>query len=64
MINLASTGIMVSATLGNKPRQKYSLFDKLSLSVIWVCGVDKNPHIILTISNQHIQENNIHFMEP
>ena len=61
MADLASTGIMIYARLDNKPRQKYSLFDKLSLAVIGACEAAKKPHIFLTIANQYFQYINIHF---
>ena len=61
MINLASTDISRSARLSNKTKQKYDLFVKLSIAVIGECEVAKNSHIILTRSNQHIQEINRHF---
>ena len=54
-IYLVSTGIRISARLDNKPKQKYCLFDKLSLVVVGVCEVDKNPHTFLTRENHHIQ---------
>ena len=54
MIDLASTGIRRSASLINKPKQKYDLFPKLSLALIGACEVANNPHIFLTIPNQHI----------
>ena len=61
MIDLESTGLRRSAGLANKHKQKYSLFDKFSLAVIVACELDKNPHIFLTIVNQHIQEINRNF---
>ena len=60
-INLASTGLRRYARLTNKPKKKYCLFAKLSLSVIGACEVDNNPNIFLTRENQHIQEINRHF---
>ena len=54
IIGLASTGIRRSASLVNKPKQKYDLFPKLSLALIGACEVANNPHIFLTIPNQHI----------
>ena len=60
MIDMESTGLMKSARLANKPKQKYGLFDKLLLSVVGACEVDKNPYIFLSIENQHIQEINRH----
>ena len=60
MIYLASNGIRISAGLDSKPKQKYGLFDKLLLSVVGACEVDKNPYIFLSIENQHIQEINRH----
>ena len=60
-IDIASTGCSISAKLDNKPRQKYGLFDKLSLLVIGVCELANNPHIFITRANQHIQEINRHF---
>ena len=61
MVDLASTGLRISTRLSNKPRQKYSLFDKLSLELIGACEVANNPHIFLTRSNQHIQVINRNF---
>ena len=61
MINLASTGIMRSSKLDNKPKQNDVLFAKFSLAVIGACGVAKNPHIFLTITNHNIKEINRHF---
>ena len=55
MADVASTGLRIYAMLDNKPRQKYSLFDIFSLAVIGACEVEKNPHIFLTRSKQHIQ---------
>ena len=55
MMDLASTGIRRSARLANKPRQKYGLCAKFSLSVIGACEVAKNPHVLLTRVNLHIQ---------
>ena len=55
MTDLVSTGIRIYARLANKPRQKYGLFDKLSLAVIGACESDKKTHIFLTRENQHIQ---------
>ena len=52
MTDLESTGIMIYSRLANKNRQKYSLFDKLSLVVIGACEAANNPHIFLTIANQ------------
>ena len=46
--------------MDNKP-QKYGLFDKVSLSVIGYCELDKKTHPVITRSNQHIQEISIHF---
>ena len=43
MNNLASTGLRISASLDNKPKQKYGLFYKFSLSVVGACDAD-NPH--------------------
>ena len=61
-INLASTGLRRSFRLDNNPPpKKNGLFDKLSLAVIGLFEVDKNPHIFLTRSNKHIQEINIYF---
>ena len=45
----------------NKPKQKYGLFSKLSLSVIGACGVVNNPHIFIATENQHNKEINRHF---
>ena len=61
MINLAPTGLRRSARLANKPKQKYGLFAKLSLSVNRACDVAKNAHTFLTRANQKIQEINRHF---
>ena len=47
-IDLESTGLKRSARLANKPKQKYGLFAKLSLSEIEACDGVKNPHIFLT----------------
>ena len=55
MTDMASTSIMIYASLANKTRQKYGLFDKLSLSVIGACEAAKNPHIFLTRENQYVQ---------
>ena len=60
VINLESTGLMRSTRMDNKTK-KYDLFDELSLALIGACEVAKNPHIFLTIENQHIQENIRHF---
>ena len=46
--------------MANKPKQKYALFSKFSLSVIGECEMANKPHIFLTIANQHIQEINRH----
>ena len=54
MIDLASTGLRRSASLANKPKEKYGLFDKLSLTVIRACEVANNAHIFITRSNQYI----------
>ena len=51
MTDLASTGLRISDRLANKNKQKYGLFDKLSLSVIGSFEVAKNPHIFLTRTN-------------
>ena len=61
MIYLASTGLRGYSRLDNKSKQKYGLFAKFSLAVIGACEVAKNPHILLTRANQHIQEINRHF---
>ena len=61
MIDLAPTGLRISARLANKIKQKYGLFAKLSLSVVGACEEANNTHIFLTISNQHIQEIHRHF---
>ena len=61
IINLESTGSKRSETFANKPRQRYGLFAKLSLSVIGACEVANNPHIFITIDNQHIQDIVRHF---
>ena len=58
IINLQSSGIRISARLANKPRLKYGLFAKLSLTVIEAYEVAKNSYIFLTRENQHIQESN------
>ena len=56
MVNLASSGLRRYTRLANKTRKKNSLFTKFSLAVTGACKVDKNPHVFLTRSNQHIQE--------
>ena len=61
MIDMASTGLMISSSLANKTRQKYGSFAKFSLAVIGACEVAKNPYIFLTRANQHIQEMERHF---
>ena len=61
MFDMASTGISKNERLANKPKQKYGLFAKFSLSVIISCDVAKNPHVFLTRSKQHIQEIHRHF---
>ena len=61
MINLAPAGLRRYVRLDNKPRQKYGLFAKFSLSAIVAFEVANNPHIFLTRSKQHIKESNIHF---
>ena len=61
IIDPASTGLRISARLANKPRQKYSLFYKFSLSGIGAREVANKPHIFMTRFNQHIQEINRHF---
>ena len=43
MIYLESPGISIYARLDNKTRQKYSLFDKFSLSVIGAREAANNP---------------------
>ena len=48
MIDIASTGPRISARLSTKTKQKYGLFDQLSLSVIGAFEVAKNPHMFLT----------------
>ena len=55
MTDMASNGIMIYARLANKTRQKYGLFDKLSLSVIGACEAAKKPHIFIPRAKQHIQ---------
>ena len=55
MINLESTGIRIYSRLANKPRQKYGLFDKFSLTFIGACEAAKNPHIFITRANQYSQ---------
>ena len=61
MIDLAPTGLRISARLANKIKQKYGLFAKFALAAIGSCEVAKNSHIFLSIENQHIQEINRHF---
>ena len=61
MIDLVSTGLSISERLSNKPIQNYGLFAKFLLAVILSCGVDENPYIFLTRSNQPIQGTNGHF---
>ena len=61
MIDLASTGTIISSRLANKPKQDYGLFAKLSLLVFGVCEVAMHPHIFLAGENQHIQEINRKF---
>ena len=51
MMDLASTGIRRSARLANKPRQKYGLCAKFSLSVIGACEVANKIHTILIRAN-------------
>ena len=63
MIYLASNGISRYDRLSNKPKQKCGLFPKLSLAVIGSYEVAKNPHIFLSVTNQHIQDINRHFDE-
>ena len=55
MIDLASTGLRISARLANKSKWKYGLFDKLSLAEMGAYEVANKPHIFLTIENQQIQ---------
>ena len=55
MVDLASTGFRISSRLANKPKQKYGLYAKLSLSVIVACEVAKNTHIFLTRANQRTE---------
>ena len=52
MTDLASIGIRIYARLANKPRQKYGLFDKLSLRVTGEYKAAKNPNMCMTRSNQ------------
>ena len=54
MIDLVSTSLRVYARLDNKPKQKYGLFAKFSLSVIGRCEVAKNPHLFINLANQLI----------
>ena len=61
MINMASTFLRISARLANKPKQKYALFDKLSLAVFGACEVDKKLHIFIIIAKKHNREINRHF---
>ena len=61
IIDLAWTGLRISARLDNKTKQIYGLFAKFLLSVIGVYEVEKNPHIFLTIANKHIQKMNVQF---
>ena len=61
IIDLESTGLRISDRFANKPKQKYGLFDKLSLVVIGAREVAKNPHIFLTRAIQDIQEINRYF---
>ena len=51
MIDRESTDLCRSSELANKPRLKYGLFAKFSLSVIGDCKVAKNPRIFLNRSN-------------
>ena len=60
-IDLASKSLRRSSGLDNKPKQKYFLSAKCSLAVIGACEVVKKPHILLIITNQHIQEINRQF---
>ena len=55
IIDLVSTSLSRSARLADKLKYKYGLFDKFSLAVIGACEAKMNPHIFLTIGNQHIQ---------
>ena len=55
MIDPVPAGIRRYARLANKPRQKYGLFAKFPLEVIGEFEVDKNPHIFITLANQHIR---------
>ena len=48
VIDVESTGIRISARFDNKPKQKYGLFDKLSLVVVGTCEVANSPNIFLT----------------
>ena len=61
IIDLEPTGISRSARLANKPKHKYFVFAKLSLSVIGKCEVDKNPHTFITRANQYTQKIYSHF---
>ena len=51
MIDMESTGLMKSARLANKPKQKYGLFDKLLLLVVGEFEVAKKPHKFQTITD-------------
>ena len=53
---MSSIGLRRYERLANKLRQKYGLFDKLSLAVIGSCELANNPHIFLTRENQDIKE--------
>ena len=55
------TGLMRSYRLDNKPKQKYGLFNKLSLALIGSCDVANKLHKFLTREKQHRQEINRHF---
>ena len=60
-IDMESTGLSRSDIMADKPKLKYVLFSIFSLSGIGACEVSKDPHIFITIGNQHIQEINRHF---
>ena len=48
MIDLSSTGLRRPTRLANKSRQKYGLFDKLSIAVIVSFEEANNPCIFIT----------------
>ena len=55
MVDLKSTGLRRYSRLGDKPKQKYGIFDKFLLAVILAFEADNNPNIFLTRANQHIK---------